>query len=89
MDVAARDSRRDAEQDYARIAACTAELLAAVNASDTNRVLALWSDDGVLIAAASPVDHGHRALREYFQRLFREADSDSPSRVPRSRLRVT
>ena len=33
-------------------------------------MLALWSDDGVLIAAASPVDHGHRALREYFQRLF-------------------
>jgi uncharacterized protein (TIGR02246 family) len=70
MDVAARDSRRDAEQDRASIAVCTAELLAAVNASDTNRVLALWAEDGVLMPPHHPAVHGHGALREYFRRFF-------------------
>jgi ketosteroid isomerase-like protein len=58
------------EDDRARIAACTAELLTAVNASDADRVLALWTEDGVLMPPHHAALHGHGALLEYFLRLF-------------------
>jgi uncharacterized protein (TIGR02246 family) len=48
----------------------TSDLLAAVNASDVDRVLGVWADDGVLMPPGHPSVHGGTALREYFSKLF-------------------
>ena len=59
-----------AEADRAAIMRTTAELLAAVNASDTDRCLAVWADDGVLMPPNHPSVQGREALRDYFRSLF-------------------
>jgi uncharacterized protein (TIGR02246 family) len=56
--------------DRAAIVRVTAELLGAVNASDVDRCLAVWSVDGVMMPPHHPSVHGHKALAEYFHRLF-------------------
>lgn len=56
--------------DRAAIARATAELLAAVNASDPNRVLAVWAPDGVIMPPHHPAVRGHGALADYFRSLF-------------------
>jgi uncharacterized protein (TIGR02246 family) len=61
------------DADRAAIRSTTAELLAAVNASDPDRVLALWREEGILMPPHHPVVHGHAALREYFRELFRRS----------------
>ena len=52
------------------IARTTAELLAAVNASDADRCSAVWADDGVLMPPHHPSVHGREAILEYFRRAF-------------------
>jgi uncharacterized protein (TIGR02246 family) len=54
----------------AGIARTTAELLAAVNASDAERCAAVWAADGVLMPPHHPAVHGHQAIVQYFRRLF-------------------
>lgn len=56
--------------DRAAIMRTTAELLAAVNASDADRCLALWAADGVLMPPHHPAVQGHHAIVEYFRSLF-------------------
>ena len=59
-----------ADADRAAIMKTTAELLAAVNASDADRCLAVWASDGVLMPPHHPSVHGHQAIAEYFRNLF-------------------
>jgi uncharacterized protein (TIGR02246 family) len=59
-----------ADADRAAIMKATAELLAAVNASDADRCLAAWAPDGVLMPPHHPSVHGHQAIAEYFRNLF-------------------
>jgi uncharacterized protein (TIGR02246 family) len=56
--------------DRAAIMRTTAELLAAVNASDADRCLAVWAPDGVLMPPHHPSIQGHHAIVEYFRSLF-------------------
>jgi uncharacterized protein (TIGR02246 family) len=58
------------DEDRRRIESATAELLAAVNASDASRVLAVWADDGVLMPPHHPAVRGRSALDQYFRNLF-------------------
>lgn len=55
---------------HAEIDAVAAELLAAVNAGDVARVVALWSADGVLMPPHHPAVHGRAAIEAYFRALF-------------------
>ena len=59
-----------ADVDRAAIMKTTAELLAAVNASDADRCLAVWTPDGVLMPPHHPSVQGHEALAAYFRNLF-------------------
>jgi uncharacterized protein (TIGR02246 family) len=61
---ASRDARRE------EIRRITAELLAAVNASDHRRLVALWADDGVLMPPNHAAVHGRSALDAYFRARF-------------------
>jgi uncharacterized protein (TIGR02246 family) len=54
----------------ATIARATSELLRAVNASDVAGVLAVWSEDGVLMPPHHPSVHGRPAIERYFRELF-------------------
>jgi uncharacterized protein (TIGR02246 family) len=58
------------ETDIEAIRRVTSDLLAAVNASDVDRVLGVWADDAVLMPPGHPSVHGGTALREYFSKLF-------------------
>jgi uncharacterized protein (TIGR02246 family) len=62
--------RDAADVDRAAITSTTAELLAAVNASDANRCMAVWAADGVLMPPHHPSVQGHQAIVEYFRSLF-------------------
>jgi len=59
-----------AEADVAAIRRTTAELLAAVNASDVTRVSAVWATNGILMPPHRPLVQGGAAIREYFRSLF-------------------
>ena len=52
----------DADVDREAIMRTTAELLAAVNASDADRCLAVWSADGLLMPPHHPAVHGDEAI---------------------------
>jgi ketosteroid isomerase-like protein len=56
--------------DRAAITRATAELLAAVNASDADRCSAVWAADGVLMPPHHPSVQGHQAIVQYFRNLF-------------------
>jgi uncharacterized protein (TIGR02246 family) len=56
--------------DRADITRATAELLAAVNASDADRYSAVWAADGVLMPPHHPSVQGHDAIVQYFRNLF-------------------
>ena len=58
------------DDDRAVLAATTAKLLAAVNASDVGGVLSVWAADGVLMPPNHPSVKGQESLRTYFQDLF-------------------
>ncbi len=59
-----------AEIDRAAIQRTTAELLAAVNASDVDRCSAVWASNGVLMPPHHPAVSGHQAIVQYFRGLF-------------------
>lgn len=58
--------------DTAAIQVTTAALLRAVNGSDLGGVLAVWSEDGVLMPPHHPSVRGQLELEQYFARLFAE-----------------
>ena len=70
----------EGEGERVGIQKATAELLAAVNSSDDRRLLALWSDDGVLMPPNHAVVRGRADLEEYFKERF-YSGSPSPSRT--------
>jgi ketosteroid isomerase-like protein len=61
------------DSDRATIAKTSAELLAAVNASDVDRCSAVWAANGVLMPPHHPAVRGHRAIAEYFRNLFSQS----------------
>jgi len=63
----------NANDALAAIRRTTAKLVAAVNASDADRVLDVWADEGVLMPPAHPAVQGRAALRDYFVNLFARA----------------
>jgi uncharacterized protein (TIGR02246 family) len=58
------------ETDRRAIERTTAELLAAFNSADVDRVISVWAADGVLMPPNHPAVHGRAALEEYFRRVF-------------------
>jgi uncharacterized protein (TIGR02246 family) len=62
-----------ADVDRAAIQNTTAELLAAVNASDVDRCSAVWASDGVLMPPHHPAVSGHEAIVQYFRNLFSQS----------------
>jgi ketosteroid isomerase-like protein len=62
-----------ADVDRVAIMRTRAELLAAVNASDADRCLAVWAADGVLMPPHHPSVQGHEAIGEYFRDLFSQS----------------
>ena len=56
--------------DPEAIARASAALLAAVNGSDVDGVLAVWHADGTMMPPHQPAVRGHAALRAYFAKLF-------------------
>jgi ketosteroid isomerase-like protein len=58
------------DADCAAIRRITAELLAAVNASDYGRLLGVWADDGVLMPPTHPAVRGRAALEDHFRAVF-------------------
>ena len=58
------------EDDQVQIRKATAELLAALNSSDDRRLLAVWSDDGVLMPPNHAVVSGRADLENYFKERF-------------------
>ena len=58
--------------DAAEIQKTTAALLSAVNGSDLGGVLAVWSDDGVLMPPHHPSVRGRLEIEQYFTLLFAE-----------------
>jgi ketosteroid isomerase-like protein len=58
------------EDDRVEIQKATAELLSAVNSSDDRRLLAIWSDDGVLMPPNHAVVRGRAELEQYFKERF-------------------
>jgi|SRR5215475_7382809 len=60
----------DDQRDRLEIQKATAELLAAVNSSDYRRLLAVWSEDGVLMPPNHPAVRGRADLEKYFKERF-------------------
>jgi uncharacterized protein (TIGR02246 family) len=60
------------DADRAAIRRVTSEILAAVNASDRGRLLAVWADDGVLMPPNRPAVQGRDALERHFREVFAE-----------------
>jgi ketosteroid isomerase-like protein len=56
--------------DRAAVARTTAELVAAVNASDPDRCTTVWAPNGVLMPPHHPSVHGQAAIGQYFRNLF-------------------
>ena len=63
----------DAENDRSAIMKITAELLAAVNASNADGCVAVWAADGVLMPPHHPSVQGRQAIFEYFRSLFSQS----------------
>ena len=55
------------------IAQATATLLDGVNNSRLDRVLSVWSGDGVLMPPNHPAVHGRAAIEDYSRALFERA----------------
>jgi uncharacterized protein (TIGR02246 family) len=64
---------RPASGEHVAIRRVAAELLAAVNAGDVARVMAVWASDGVLMPPHRPPVHGRAAIEQYFRELFARA----------------
>jgi len=60
----------EANAERAAVARTTARLLSAVNAADLAGVLAVWSDDGVLMPPHHPSVRGRPEIERYFSELF-------------------
>jgi uncharacterized protein (TIGR02246 family) len=60
------------ESDAAAIARTRDALLEAVNGSDLAGVLAVWTDEGVLMPPHHPSVRGRLEIERYFSRLFGE-----------------
>ena len=56
--------------ERAAVARATASLLTAVNAADVAGVVAVWSDDGVLMPPHHPAVRGRPEIERYFRELF-------------------
>jgi ketosteroid isomerase-like protein len=65
-----REANQDADADRAEIQTATAELLAAVNSSDYRRLLAVWSDEGILMPPHHAEVRGRSELEKYFKERF-------------------
>ena len=64
------NSPTGADIDRTEVTRTTAELLAAVNASDADRCSAVWAADGVLMPPHHPAVQGQQAIVRYFRDLF-------------------
>jgi uncharacterized protein (TIGR02246 family) len=64
---------RPLDSDISAVARTTAALLNAVNGSDIAGVLAVWSDDGVLMPPHHPAVQGRVEIERYFERIFRKS----------------
>jgi ketosteroid isomerase-like protein len=60
------------EADEAAVAGSTTALLTAVNNSDVDGVLALWSDDGGLMPPHHSSVYGRAEIERYFTHLFEQ-----------------
>ena len=56
--------------DRAAVESASNELVEAVNASDLERVVSLWTEDATLLPPHHPKVEGRESIRAYFGRLF-------------------
>jgi uncharacterized protein (TIGR02246 family) len=70
LDGTEQVGNHQANDDETAVARTTAALLDAVNASDLAGVLAVWSDDGVLMPPHHPSVRGRVEIERYFRQLF-------------------
>lgn len=61
------------DADRSAIAQLSARLLNAVNASDLAGVVAVWSDEGVMMPPDQQPVSGRAAIEDYFRQLFSNA----------------
>ena len=61
------------DPDLRAIAHLSAHLLAAVNRSDVEGVIAAWAEDGVMMPPDVAAVRGRPAIEAYFRRLFSNA----------------
>ena len=58
------------DADRAAIAQVSARLLQAVNASDLAAIVAVWSNEGVMMPPDKQAVNGRAAIESYFRQLF-------------------
>ena len=61
---------RDVKADLAAIARLRDEYLAAHNAGDIDRLMALWADDAIFLPTDEPTIYGKAAIREHIQEIL-------------------
>jgi uncharacterized protein (TIGR02246 family) len=61
---------RDVRADLAAIARLRDEYVAAHNAGDLDRIMALWADDAIFMAADEPTIYGKAAIREHIEKIL-------------------
>ena len=62
--------------DLAAIGRVHQEYVAAHNDSDADRLMALWTDDAVLMAMDEPTLSGRQAVKEHYEQFFDENPSE-------------
>ena len=67
--------------DRAAVARISASLLTAVNAADLAGVVAVWSDDGVLMPPHHPSVRGRPEIERYFSQLFERIEYSMSARA--------
>jgi uncharacterized protein (TIGR02246 family) len=61
---------RDVKADLAAIARLRDEYVAAHNAGDVDRLMALWAEDAIFMPADEPNIFGKAAIREHIQKIL-------------------
>jgi uncharacterized protein (TIGR02246 family) len=61
---------RDLRADLAAIARSRDEYVAAHNAGDLDRIMALWADDAILLPPDEPTIYGKAAIRDYIEKVL-------------------
>jgi len=82
----APESSAPTELDTGAIGLLRDRYVAAVNDGDLDALMGLWDDEGVLSPPGQPRVDGKAAIREWYQRMFKEVDADVDITADQSRI---